>query len=135
MRRELAALDAALGHPQRPVMGIVGGSKVSTKIELLNHLVSKLDKLAIGGGMANTFLFAQGWEVGASYCEKDLAAEARGLMAFAQRHDCELLLPVDIVVAERAAPGAARSATTMSTGSRSSQSCLCANAIRPRASA
>ncbi|HZK98278.1 MAG TPA: phosphoglycerate kinase [Caulobacteraceae bacterium] len=107
MARELAALAAALESPRRPVMGIVGGSKVSSKLDLLHNLILKLDALAIGGGMANTFLFAQGWEVGASYCEKDLAAEARGLMAFAQRHDCELLLPVDIVVAERAAPGAA----------------------------
>jgi phosphoglycerate kinase len=107
MRRELAALDAALGHPKRPVMGIVGGSKVSTKIELLNHLVSKLDKLAIGGGMANTFLYAQGWEVGASYCEKDLADEARGIVRNAGRNHCELLLPIDIVVGENAQPGAA----------------------------
>jgi phosphoglycerate kinase len=107
MRRELAALDAALGHPQRPVMGIVGGSKVSTKIELLNHLVGKLDKLAIGGGMANTFLYAQGWEVGASYCEKDLADEARAIVRNAGRNHCELLLPIDIVVAEQAQAGAA----------------------------
>jgi phosphoglycerate kinase len=107
MRRELAALDAALGHPQRPVLGIVGGSKVSTKIELLNHLVGKLDKLAIGGGMANTFLYAQGWEVGASYCEKDLADEARGIVRNAGRNHCELLLPIDIVVGEHAQPGAA----------------------------
>jgi phosphoglycerate kinase len=107
MRRELAALDRALGHPERPVMGIVGGSKVSTKIELLNHLVSKLDKLAIGGGMANTFLYAQGWEVGASYCEKELADEARGIVRNAGRNHCELLLPIDIVVGENAQPGAA----------------------------
>ncbi|HEY5088876.1 MAG TPA: phosphoglycerate kinase [Polyangia bacterium] len=107
MRRELAALDRALGHPERPVMGIVGGSKVSTKIDLLNHLVSKLDKLAIGGGMANTFLYAQGWEVGASYCEKELADEARGIVRNAGRNHCELLLPIDIVVGENAQPGAA----------------------------
>jgi phosphoglycerate kinase len=107
MRRELAALDSALGHPQRPVMGIVGGSKVSTKIELLNHLISKLDRLAIGGGMANTFLYAQGWEVGASYCEKDLADEARAIVRNAGRNHCELLLPIDIVVAEQAQAGAA----------------------------
>ena len=107
MRRELAALDKALGHPQRPVMGIVGGSKVSTKIELLNHLVGKLDRLAIGGGMANTFLYAQGWEVGASYCEKDLADEARAIVRNAGRNHCELLLPIDIVVAEQAQAGAA----------------------------
>jgi phosphoglycerate kinase len=107
MRRELTALDAALGDPKRPVLGIVGGSKVSTKLDLLNNLILKLDRLAIGGGMANTFLFAQGWEVAASYCEKDLADTARGVMAFAEKRGCELLLPIDIVVAERPDPGAA----------------------------
>jgi phosphoglycerate kinase len=105
MRRELTALDRALGHPERPVLGIVGGSKVSTKLELLGHLVTKLDRLAIGGGMANTFLFAQGWEVGASYCEKDLADTAREIMRDAGRNHCELLLPIDIVVGERLEPG------------------------------
>jgi phosphoglycerate kinase len=107
MRRELTALDAALGDPKRPVLGIVGGSKVSTKLDLLHNLILKLDRLAIGGGMANTFLAAQGWEVAASYCEKDLADTARGVMAFAESRHCELLLPIDIVVAERPDPGAA----------------------------
>ena len=107
MRRELNALDRALGNPERPVLGIVGGSKVSTKLELLSHLVTKLDRLALGGGMANTFLFAQGWEVAASYCEKDLADTARDIMKEAGKHHCELLLPIDIVVGERAEPGAA----------------------------
>ena len=107
MRRELTALHQALGNPERPVLGIVGGSKVSTKLDLLGHLVTKLDRLAIGGGMANTFLFAQGWEVAASYCEKDLADTARAIIAEAKKHDCELLLPIDIVVAERMEPGAA----------------------------
>jgi phosphoglycerate kinase len=107
MRRELDALEAALGRPERPVMGIVGGSKVSTKLDLLNNLVTKLDRLAIGGGMANTFLHAQGHEVAASYCEKDLGDTAREIMARAEAHDCELLLPIDIVVAERPAPGQA----------------------------
>ncbi|MDR3512086.1 MAG: phosphoglycerate kinase [Caulobacteraceae bacterium] len=106
MRRELTALDKALGHPERPVLGIVGGSKVSTKLELLGHLVTKLDRLAIGGGMANTFLHAQGWEVGASYCEKELADTAREIMREAGRNHCELLLPIDIVVGERLEPGA-----------------------------
>jgi phosphoglycerate kinase len=73
----------------------------------LTHLVTKLDRLAIGGGMANTFLFAQGWEVAASYCEKDLADTARDIIRAAGRHNCELLLPIDIVVSERAEPGAA----------------------------
>lgn len=101
MEAELDALDAALGNPRRPVLGIVGGSKVSSKIDLLKNLVTKLDKLAIGGGMANTFLFAQGWEVGASYCERDLAETAREIMKLAGKHKCELLLPIDTIVAEK----------------------------------
>jgi phosphoglycerate kinase len=106
MRRELKALDQALGQPERPVLGIVGGSKVSSKLELLTHLVTKLDRLAIGGGMANTFLFAQGWEIASSYCEKDLAETARDIIRVAGRNHCELLLPIDIVVSERMEPGA-----------------------------
>ena len=106
MRAELEALDKALGHPERPVMGIVGGSKVSTKLDLLRHLVTKLDKLAIGGGMANTFLYAQGHDVGASYCEKDLAETAREVIRLAGKNNCKLFLPLDIVVAEKMAPGA-----------------------------
>jgi phosphoglycerate kinase len=105
MQRELEALDAALGNPQKPVIGIVGGSKVSTKLDLLNNLVAKLDKLAIGGGMANTFLHAQGHEIGASLCEKDLADTAREIMAKAEASGCELLLPVDVVVAQDLKPG------------------------------
>jgi phosphoglycerate kinase len=106
MRRELEALDAALGNPQRPVLGIVGGSKVSTKLELLENLVAKLDRLAIGGGMANTFLHAQGHDVGGSLCEKDLADTARTIMEKAKAQGCELLLPVDVVVATEVKPGA-----------------------------
>ena len=105
MRRELEALDAALGNPRTPVLGIVGGSKVSTKLDLLNNLVAKLDRLAIGGGMANTFLHAQGVDVGASLCEKDLADTARQIMEAARRADCELLLPLDVVVAKEVRPG------------------------------
>jgi phosphoglycerate kinase len=106
MRRELDALDKALGHPERPVIGIVGGSKVSTKLDLLRHLVTKLDKLAIGGGMANTFLYAQGHDVGASYCEKELAETARDIIRLAGQNNCKLFLPLDIVVAEKLAAGA-----------------------------
>jgi phosphoglycerate kinase len=105
MERELNALEIALGQPQRPVMGIVGGSKVSTKLDLLKNLVTKLDKLAIGGGMANTFLYAQGHDVGASYCEKDLADTARDIIRLAGQHNCKLFLPLDIVVAEQMAAG------------------------------
>jgi phosphoglycerate kinase len=86
-------------------MGIVGGSKVSTKLDLLKNLVTKLDKLAIGGGMANTFLYAQGHDVGASYCEKDLAETAREIIRLAGHNNCKLFLPLDIVVAEQMASG------------------------------
>lgn len=106
MRLELDALDRALGRPERPVIGIVGGSKVSTKLDLLKHLVTKLDKLAIGGGMANTFLYAQGHDIGASYCEKDLAETAREIIRLAGQNNCKLFLPLDVVVAEKMAPGA-----------------------------
>jgi phosphoglycerate kinase len=105
MRRELEALEAALGKPRRPVLGIVGGSKVSTKLDLLKNLVTKLDKLAIGGGMANTFLYAQGHDVGASYCEKDLAETAREIIRLAGQNNCKLFLPLDIVVSEQMAAG------------------------------
>jgi len=107
MQQELEALEIALGNPERPVLGIVGGSKVSTKLDLLKNLVTRLDKLAIGGGMANTFLYAQGHDVGASYCEKDLAETAREIIGLAGRNSCKLFLPLDIVVAEQMAPGAA----------------------------
>jgi phosphoglycerate kinase len=106
MRLELTALDKALGNPERPVIGIVGGSKVSTKLDLLRNLVTRLDKLAIGGGMANTFLYAQGHDVGASYCEKELAETAREIIRLAGQNNCKLFLPLDIVVAEKMAPGA-----------------------------
>jgi phosphoglycerate kinase len=105
MERELDALEAALGSPKRPVLGIVGGAKVSTKLDLLQNLINKLDKLAIGGGMANTFLFAQGVEIGGSLAEKDMADTAREIMA-AAKGKCEILLPVDVVVAKEVKPHA-----------------------------
>ena len=107
MRRELEALDKALGDPVKPVLGIVGGSKVSTKLDLLQNLVGKLDQLAIGGGMANTFLYAQGVDIGGSLAEKDMADTARAIMAEAAARGCELLLPIDVVVATEVKPGAA----------------------------
>lgn len=106
MRRELEALDAALGNPQKPVIGIVGGAKVSTKLDLLKNLVGKLDRLAIGGGMANTFLYAQGIDIGGSLAERDMADTAREIMAEAEAKGCQLLLPVDFVVATEVKPGA-----------------------------
>ena len=106
MRRELDALDAALGKPQKPVIGIVGGAKVSTKLDLLKNLVGKLDRLAIGGGMANTFLFAQGIDIGGSLAEKDMADTARDILAEAVAKGCEILLPIDLVIATEVKPGA-----------------------------
>ncbi|MET0546740.1 MAG: phosphoglycerate kinase [Caulobacterales bacterium] len=106
MEEELSALAAALENPERPVMGIVGGSKVSTKLDLLKNLVGNLDKLAIGGGMANTFLFAQGVDIGASMAEKDMAGTARDILAAAKLSGCEILLPVDVVTAETVERGA-----------------------------
>jgi phosphoglycerate kinase len=100
MRRELTALDAALGNPQRPTLGIVGGSKVSTKLDLLKNLVGKLDALAIGGGMANTFLYAQGYDVGGSLCEKDLKETALEILREADTKGCHIMLPLDVVVAQ-----------------------------------
>ena len=99
MERELDHLAAALDHPKTPVMAIVGGAKVSTKIDLLENLVSRLDTLVIGGGMANTFLFAQGHDVGGSLCEKDLKAKALDILAAAEKENCRIILPVDIVAA------------------------------------
>ncbi len=106
MQTELEHLEKALGSPQRPVMGIVGGAKVSTKLDLLDNLVTKLDRLAIGGGMANTFRFAQGYDVGASLCEKDMADTAREIIGKAEAAKCQLLLPTDVVVARKLEPGA-----------------------------
>ena len=98
MQKELEALTLALGDPVRPVAAIVGGAKVSGKLELLANLVKKVDVLIIGGGMANTFLFAQGHGVGKSLCEKDLAETAKSILAGAG--NCRILLPVDAVVAK-----------------------------------
>ena len=95
MQAELEALTLALGQPKRPVGAIVGGAKVSTKLDLLGNLVKKVDVLIIGGGMANTFLFAQGKPVGKSLCEKDLADTARAILEAAKAANCRILLPVD----------------------------------------
>lgn len=99
MAEELSALENALGAPTRPVVAVVGGAKVSTKLDLLNNLVTKVDHLVIGGGMANTFLAAQGVDVGKSLCEHDLADTARAILASAEAAGCEIILPRDIVVA------------------------------------
>ena len=99
MERELDYLTAALANPERPLVCVVGGAKVSTKIELLLNLVRRANVLIVGGGMANTFLFARGLPVGKSLCEPDLADTAREIMAQAETSGCEILLPVDAVVA------------------------------------
>ncbi|MGE7367712.1 phosphoglycerate kinase [Neorhizobium sp. NPDC001467] len=99
MQAELEALQAGLGNPVRPTVAIVGGAKVSTKIDLLQNLVKKVDALVIGGGMANTFLAAQGIDVGKSLCEHDLGETAKAIMAEAQAAGCVIVLPVDAVVA------------------------------------
>lgn len=99
MQAELEALEAGLGTPKKPVIAIVGGAKVSTKIELLENLVEKVDMLAIGGGMANTFLAAQDIDVGKSLCEHELTATARDILAKAEKTGCAIILPSDAVVA------------------------------------
>lgn len=100
MERELDALEAALGTPSRPVLAVVGGAKVSSKIDLLKNLVAKVDALAIGGGMANTFLAARGYSVGKSLCEHDLTDTAREIERNAKAAGCDILLPMDVVVAK-----------------------------------
>lgn len=107
MEAELRALEAALGTPARPVMAVVGGAKVSTKLELLGNLVTKVDHLVIGGGMANTFLVAQGIEVGKSLAERDMAGTAAEILEKAKAAGCKIHLPVDVVVAREFKAGAA----------------------------
>ncbi len=107
MQAELEALDAALGSPTRPVGAIVGGAKVSTKLDLLGNLVGKVDMLAIGGAMANTFLHALGTDVGASLCERDMSETALDILARADAAGCEVVLPSDAVIAAEFKEGAA----------------------------
>ncbi len=100
MQAELEALSAALEQPKRPVAAVVGGAKVSSKLDLLGNLTKKVDFLIIGGGMANTFLAAEGKAVGKSLCEKDLLDTARAIVEAARAAKCEIVLPVDVVVAK-----------------------------------
>jgi phosphoglycerate kinase len=99
MEAELWALEAALGAPTRPVVAVVGGAKVSTKLDLLGNLVAKVDHLIIGGGMANTFLAAKGIDVGKSLCEHEMTDTASEIMQKAEAAGCEVILPTDVVVA------------------------------------
>ncbi|PHR57646.1 MAG: phosphoglycerate kinase [Robiginitomaculum sp.] len=106
LERELDHISQALDIPRTPVMALVGGAKVSTKISLLKNLVTKLDTLAIGGGMANTFLAALGHNVGASLCEHDLVDTAREILANAKLANCEIILPIDVIAATEFAANA-----------------------------
>jgi phosphoglycerate kinase len=106
MEAELDALSAALEHPVRPVLALIGGAKVSTKLDLLRFLLSKVDVLAIGGAMANTMLYAQGIAVGRSLCERDMAENARQIIALAAERNCRVILPEDAVVAGELVSGA-----------------------------
>jgi phosphoglycerate kinase len=107
MQAELEALSKGLENPQRPLMAIVGGAKVSTKLDLLGNLVGKVDLLAIGGGMANTFLVAKGIRIGKSLAERDMADTAREILKKAEARKCRIVLPVDAVVAAELKPGIA----------------------------
>jgi phosphoglycerate kinase len=102
----LKALEAALSEPERPLVAVVGGAKVSTKLDLLGNLVRKVNTLVIGGGMANTFLAAKGIQVGKSLAEHDMAETAREIMAKAEEAACDILLPVDVVAASEFAANA-----------------------------
>jgi phosphoglycerate kinase len=106
MEVELKHLQAALEKPEKPVAAVIGGAKVSTKLELLGNLIDKVDKIIIGGGMANTFLFAQGREIGSSLCEKNLADTARDILRDAVTRGCAIILPDDVVVAREFRQGA-----------------------------
>ncbi|AZO60891.1 MULTISPECIES: phosphoglycerate kinase [unclassified Mesorhizobium] len=114
MQAELDALEQGLGNPVRPVVAIVGGAKVSTKIDLLMNLVKKVDALIIGGGMANTFLAARGTDVGKSLCEHDLASTAKQIMIEAAEAGCAIILPADGVVAKEFKAGAASQTVAIS---------------------
>jgi phosphoglycerate kinase len=105
MQAELDALTAALETPARPVLALIGGAKVSTKLDLLRFIIGKVDLLAIAGAMANTLLLAQGREVGRSLCERDMAEISRQLLALAAERNCRVILPEDAVVATELAPG------------------------------
>jgi len=105
MEAELRALTAALENPRRPVLALVGGAKVSTKLDLLRFLISKVDVLAIGGAMANTLLLAEGKEVGRSLCEREMTDTARQILVLAHERNCRVVLPEDAVIASELAPG------------------------------
>jgi phosphoglycerate kinase len=114
MAAELTALDQVLGDPVRPVGAVVGGAKVSTKIPILENLVTRIDELFIGGGMANTFLHAQGYNVGRSLCEYELGATAERILKLAESNACRIVLPRDVIIAEDFAANAPHTAVDVS---------------------
>ncbi len=113
MQAELEALDRALENPARPVAAVIGGAKVSTKLDVLGHLVGQVEVLVIGGGMANTFLHALGVPVGKSLCERDMAEAVRAIVARAKQTGCDIVLPTDAVTATRFEAGAPREVTSV----------------------
>lgn len=114
MQAEIEALSGALETPAHPVIAVVGGAKVSTKMAVLGHLAEKVDQIVIGGGMANTFLYANGVDVGKSLCEKDMAEDARAIVDIAANAGCEIVLPLDVVVADAFAEGARNETVALS---------------------
>ena len=106
MQAEIEALSEALETPQHPVIAVVGGAKISSKMAVLGHLAQKVDQIVIGGGMANTFLYANGVDIGTSLCEKDMADQARAIVEVAANAKCEIVLPKDAIVADAFAEGA-----------------------------
>jgi phosphoglycerate kinase len=106
MMAEITALERAVEHPERPVMAIAGGSKVSTKIQVLTNLTARMDQLVLAGGMASTFLFAKGVEIGKSLCQPEAVPIVKEIMAHAEKHGCELVLPHDFIVAKELKAGA-----------------------------
>ncbi|MEZ5758003.1 MAG: phosphoglycerate kinase [Emcibacteraceae bacterium] len=113
LEKELDALEKALGSPKHPVAALVGGAKVSTKLDVLTHLVEKVDHLIIGGGMANTFLAAQGIDVGSSLCEHELSGTVVSILENATLNDCKIHLPTDVVVAKEFAANTANRTTSI----------------------
>jgi phosphoglycerate kinase len=113
MQAELEALSAALENPSRPVLGLIGGAKVSTKLDLLKFLIGKVDMLAIGGAMANTLLLAEGKEVGCSLCERDMTETGREILTLARERRCRIILPEDAVIASELVRGAAAREVTI----------------------
>ena len=99
MKKEIDTLELVLKNPKKPLTAVVGGAKISSKLNLLLNLIKKVDYLVIGGGMANTFLFAQGIQIGNSLCEKDLKETSLEVLYTAKKNNCEIILPKDIVVA------------------------------------